>query len=97
MGDSSHLYWMGDHNPWRHSCRIPIVELDDTELADAIQVFRRLVETAIQDSKRQTNPQIKLVFRGIAHRHQDTVEKLERAHSHRDGCERSEDASPASE
>ena len=58
---------------------MPTVELDDSELSIAIQSFRRLVDLAIQDSKKQTNPSIKLTFMQIAQRHQDTVEKLERA------------------
>jgi hypothetical protein len=58
---------------------MPSVELTDTELAFAAQSFRRLVAIALEDSKRQSNPDIKLTFLKIAERHQGTVEKLELA------------------
>jgi hypothetical protein len=61
---------------------MPTVELTDTELAFAAEGFRRLVTIALEDSKRQRNPDIKLTFLKIAQGHQDTVEKLECA---RDG------------
>jgi hypothetical protein len=67
--------------PARHLSRMPTVELTDTELAFAAEGFRRLVTIALEDSKRQTNPEIKLTFLRIAQGHQDTVEKLERARS----------------
>jgi hypothetical protein len=58
---------------------MPTVELTEDELNIAVETFRRLVNLAIADSKRQTSPQFKLTFMEIAQRHQDTVEKLERA------------------
>jgi hypothetical protein len=61
----------------RHLSRMPIIEFDDAELAIAVESFRRLVGLAIEDSKRQTNPDTKRTFMVIAQRHQDTVEKLE--------------------
>ena len=70
---------MDAHKPSRHLCAMPTVELTDHELAAAAQCFRRLVDIAIADSKRQTSAQFKLMFMEIAQRHQDTVEKLERA------------------
>jgi hypothetical protein len=74
-------HWMDARNPPRHLSRMPKIELTDTELATALQAFRQLVDLAIQDSKRQSNPDIKLKFMRIAQSHQDTVEKLERAQS----------------
>jgi hypothetical protein len=63
----------------RHHLAMPTVELEDHELATALQSFRRFVELALQDAKQQSNPGIKLTFMQIAQAHQDTVEKLEAA------------------
>ena len=58
---------------------MPTVKLDDDELATAAQGFRNFVRIAIEDSKKQTSTQFKLMFMESAQRHQDTAEKLERA------------------
>jgi hypothetical protein len=72
---------MDARNAPRHLSRMPTVELTDTELAFAAEGFRRLVAIALEDSKRQINPDIKLTFMKIAQSHQDTVERLVRARS----------------
>ncbi len=82
---TAHSYWMDARNLWRHLCAMPIIELTETELADAARGVRHLVSQSLEDAKRHSGSSAATLFLHAAEAHQELVEKLERARLSRNG------------
>jgi hypothetical protein len=59
--------------------RMPLIELDDLELASAARGARTIVDQAKADADRQQNPSMRAVFERSVQYHQALVEKFEKA------------------